>query len=204
MITTGSRSDLTSSEPRGESRAMIQISTRSGLWARYRPLCLRNDFPRGSFLRWRRSFGSLFHGDARRSHWFPYSIHGWLSDNEPTWHTIPGRHVRHKCVGLVLDRPADDATYRETAGKSELAIFAGRRFSRRVHDLLQLRVGNAQFGEGRRQVARSLQYCRKSVAWIRCRVVRFDHGRKTLTRQLFKGGLHAVEGCSKKSNDICQ
>ncbi len=169
----------------GEPRAMMQYAMQPGLRTTgFRLLCSLNEFQRKFNLRRRRGFGSLLYCDARRSNRFPLTICPWHGYHDPVRATIPSGHTRNQRLGIVLDRSAYDASYRATATASQLAVATGGRLLRRLHNILQLRMGNAQLGEGWRPVAGRVQYCRKCAFWICGRVAGIDHRRKALINNM--------------------
>jgi len=160
--------------------AMMQAAMQSGARTNGSRRLLWNEFQRRLFLRRRRGFGSLHHGNARRSDGVSHTIRHWHGNYGSARSPIPLGHVRDQRFGVLFDRSAHDASYRATPTSSQLAPSAGCRIPGWLHDLFQLRVGDAQPGEGWGPVAGHLQRCRKRVAWIHGRMARLDPRGKAL------------------------
>ena len=128
----------------------------------------------------RRGFGSLHHGNARRSDGIPHTIRHWYGHYDAAWRTLSGGHSHYQRLGIVFDRFPHDASYGAIAAASKLAISVGCGIPWRLHNVFQLRVGDAQPRERWWPVARHVQYCRKCVAWIHGRLAGLDHRGKAL------------------------
>ena len=178
-------------------RAAMQVVMRFGQVAiTHLPLVSRNKFRHRINFRWRRGIGSLHYGNARRGDWISHTIHRWVRHYDPAGFTIPDRDTRDQRVWIVSDRFDHDGSYGTISATSQLAITAGCRFSGRLHDVFQLRVGDAWLGERWWPLAGHLQYCWECDAWICRRLARLSHRGKTLISQMVKGGTHVVEGRS--------
>ncbi len=165
--------------------AMMLGAMQSGLRSiRSRLFFSRNDSIRMFNLRRRRGFGSLHHGDGRRSNRVPYTLCSWHGDHEQTWSAIPLRDIRDQRFGIILDRPADDSAHRTASAPSELAITTGGWFPWWLHHFLKLRMGNAQPGERWWPVARFTQHHRKRIARIRRRLAGIDDSGKAVIRSI--------------------
>jgi hypothetical protein len=139
-----------------------------------------NKIRRNFNLRRRRGFGSLHYGDARRSNRIADPIRPWHRHYESAGPKISCGYVRDQCLGIFFDWSVDDTTYRAASTPSQLAVPAGRRFPRRIYDILQLRMGDVELGQRRWPLARSVQCGGKCPAWIRGRLARVDHCSKAL------------------------
>ena len=123
----------------GGRRPTLKPSDESGdmmLDAMYYPLGsgrARHGLPLKEFqvsliLPWRSGFGSIHHGDARRSNGVTHTVPRRYDHYDQARHTVPCGHDPHKCFGLVFDRLHDDASYRATAAAPKLATPSCRRF----------------------------------------------------------------------------
>lgn len=160
-------------------------------------------------LRRRRDFGSLHYGDTRWSNRVPDTIRPRHSHHDQAGYSVSRRYARNQCVGIFFDRFVHDSAHRTVPTAPQLASVAGGWLSRWLHDLFELRVGNAEPNQRWRPVARPFQRCRKRFAWIcRC-LARLDHRGKTLSLCLDrgsdrKGGAHVGEGRREEGHDLRQ
>jgi len=164
----------------GDAEATMRHAMQTGLGARAFLLTIfLREFQQEFKLR-RRGFGSLHHGNARRSDGVPHTIRCRHSHHDPAWRTISRGHSHHQRLGIVFDRFPHDASYGAIAAASELAISVGCGIPGRLHNVFQLRVGDAQPGERWWPVAGHVQYGRKCNVWIRGRLAGLDHRGKAL------------------------
>ena len=173
------------------------------------------EFEYRQILPWRRGFGSLHYGVARRSNGISRTLRGRHGHYDQAWHALPGWHDVHQCLGFLFDRLPDDAFDGAAPTASQLAVPSGGRFPGRLHDVFQLRVGNSYAGKGRWPVAGRLQRRRQCLVRICSRLAGRDACRKALNGLAgrdacrkalndMKGGAHAVERRRKKGNDLCK
>jgi hypothetical protein len=165
----------------GKPGAMMQIAMQPALRTTgSRHLLSLDGYLPNLTLRRRRDFGSLHHGDARRGDGFPHPIYRRHGHYESARPPISCGYVRDQCLGIFFDWSVDDTTHREASTTSKLAVPAGGGFPRRVHDVLQLRMGDAELGQRRWPLARSVQCGRKCPARICSRLAGVDHRGKAL------------------------
>lgn len=180
IITRSCKASLASNRSR-EPGAMMQDAMQPSLKATGSRLFISlNDSQRMFNLRRRRGFGSIHYGDARRSNRIPHTIRPWHGHHDPTWSTIPRWNLRDQRFGIVLNRLADDSAHRAAPTAPQLAILARGWLPGWLHDIFELRVGNAQPGKGRGPLAGFVEYYRKCISWVRGGLVGVDHRGETL------------------------
>lgn len=133
---------------------------------------------------WGPGFGSVHDGDARRSIGISGSVCSGHGDHGSPWGAVSGGYVGDQRFRIVPDRRADDASYRAAAAASQLAASAGCRIPGGLYNFLQLRMGDADVGQGRRAMAGVAEHGRKRGVRIHGRVARIDDGGKTVIQKM--------------------
>jgi len=140
---------------------------------------------------WGRGFGSVHYGDARRSIGSSGSLRFGYGDYGSPWNTFSHWNVGDQRVRIFSDRRPDDATDRAAAATSQLAPSPGGRISGWLYHFLQLRMGIADAGQGRRAMAWVAEYRRKCGVRIYCGLARCDHDAEAAIRMKRKDVTNA-------------